>query len=80
MLPSCVWPGRWPQASAVYLVHAGIQRQGGADHVDVRGGGGPLSGGEGSVRGRTWGDVVEGVRCGVSVIGAEGDRGGNEQH
>lgn len=50
-----------------YLNHAAVDRQGGANHVDVGRGGGALPLGETSACGRVGRVVVEGVRRGISM-------------
>lgn len=50
-----------------YLNHAAVDRQGGADHVDVGGGGGALPLGETTASGGVGRVVVEGVRGGIPM-------------
>lgn len=60
-----------------YLNHAAVDRQGGANHVDVGRGGGALPLGETSACGRVGRVVVEGVRRGISMgRAAKGGRQG----
>lgn len=54
-----------------YLNHAAVNGQGGADHVDIWGGRGPLALRQGWPGGRVRSGVVKGVRCWVSVQWAE---------